>query len=376
MASLTPPVSIRHGVRCVTANGVNVEEVLLAVGQEIGYENISSASRMNKAVVVFLKEENHVNHLISSGIVGSGDFVTVLPLVAPTIKVTVSNVPPFIQSNEIERELLRYGKLASAIKTVPLGCRNEALKHVMSFRRQVFMFLNEQALDVSFKVWHEGRAYMVYANTGNMKCFECGDVGHKRLACPHKAQADEAVGPVKDPENVQSVEEEEDEPQGAEEAIVVVEEDEPQGAEEAVELNEENDNQTEESGIVNNETTGMVGNKVMSEDRETVASSGGNGVGSENIGDAEMRDEDALSEFSEIGSQVIEDMYPLEEINDFLDTTFGKIVEVEDFFPDVDKFIISVLFLQKTVSYEVLDKKKRFRLKKMVTKLRRRKAKV
>lgn len=172
MASLTPPVSIRHGVRCVTANGVNVEEVLLAVGQEIGYENISSASRMNKAVVVFLKEENHVNHLISSGIVGSGDFVTVLPLVAPTIKVTVSNVPPFIQSNEIERELLRYGKLASAIKTVPLGCRNEALKHVMSFRRQVFMFLNEQALDVSFKVWHEGRAYMVYANTGNMKCFE------------------------------------------------------------------------------------------------------------------------------------------------------------------------------------------------------------
>lgn len=181
---------------------------------------------------------------------------------------------------------------------------------------------------------------------------------------------------MKDPENVQSVEEEEDEPQGAEEAIVVVEEDEPQGAEEAVELNEENDNQTEESGIVNNETTGMVGNKVMSEDRETVASSGGNGVGSENIGDAEMRDEDALSEFSEIGSQVIEDMYPLEEINDFLDTTFGKIVEVEDFFPDVDKFIISVLFLQKTVSYEVLDKKKRFRLKKMVTKLRRRKAKV
>ncbi|XP_038548046.1 fukutin-like [Micropterus salmoides] len=144
MASLTPPVSIRHGVRCVTANGVNVEEVLLAVGQEIGYENISSASRMNKAVVVFLKEENHVNHLISSGIVVSGDFVTVLPLVAPTIKVTVSNVPPFIQSNEIERELLRY------------------------------------------------------------------------------AQADEAVGPVKDPENVQSVEEEEDEPQGAEEAIVVL----------------------------------------------------------------------------------------------------------------------------------------------------------
>ncbi len=42
----------------MTLNGVNVEEVLLAVGEEIGYPNIVSASRMNKAVVVFVKEEN------------------------------------------------------------------------------------------------------------------------------------------------------------------------------------------------------------------------------------------------------------------------------------------------------------------------------
>jgi len=29
---------------------------------------------------------------------------------------------------------------------------------------------------------------IVYANTGSMECFECGDIGHKRMACPHKAQ--------------------------------------------------------------------------------------------------------------------------------------------------------------------------------------------
>ncbi len=27
---------------------------------------------------------------------------------------------------------------------------------------------------------------MVYATNSSMKCFECGDVGHKRHACPHK----------------------------------------------------------------------------------------------------------------------------------------------------------------------------------------------
>ncbi len=48
---------MRHLVRCVPEQGVTVESVLLAVGEQIGCENISSASRMNKAVVVFLKEE-------------------------------------------------------------------------------------------------------------------------------------------------------------------------------------------------------------------------------------------------------------------------------------------------------------------------------
>jgi len=86
----------------VPAQGVTVEDVLLVVGELIGYENISSASRMNKAVVVFVKEEELANRLISEGIVVSGDFLTVSPLVTPTTRITVSNVPPFIQNDEIE----------------------------------------------------------------------------------------------------------------------------------------------------------------------------------------------------------------------------------------------------------------------------------
>ncbi len=43
-------------------------------------------------------------------------------------------------------------------------------------------------------------------------------------------------------------------------------------------------------------------------------------------------------------------MYSLDEINDFLDTTFSKVVEVKDFFPDVEKFIFSVKVLQRAVS--------------------------
>lgn len=121
---------------------------------------------MNKAVVVILKEENLVNRLVSNGISVSGLFVATSPLVNPTGKVIISNVPPFI----LERALLWYGELQ---------------KQVMSFRRQVAMFLKQSELDASFRVSYEGKTYMVYACTGSLKCFECGDVGHKRSKCPH-----------------------------------------------------------------------------------------------------------------------------------------------------------------------------------------------
>ncbi|GAA6091507.1 uncharacterized protein LOC108179569 [Tachysurus ichikawai] len=56
------------------------------------------------------------------------------------------------------------------------------------------MFLYEPELDVSFRVWHEGKSYMINASTGNMKCFECGDLDHKWAACPHKASTSGATG--------------------------------------------------------------------------------------------------------------------------------------------------------------------------------------
>ncbi|KAI3375076.1 hypothetical protein L3Q82_021594 [Scortum barcoo] len=53
------------------------------------------------------------------------------------------------------------------------------------------MFLDSpaQTLEVSFRVKHGDGSHMVYASSGQMKCFECGDVGHKRFACSHKQQA-------------------------------------------------------------------------------------------------------------------------------------------------------------------------------------------
>ncbi|KAF7644676.1 hypothetical protein LDENG_00217680 [Lucifuga dentata] len=164
---------------------------------------------MNKAVVVFLKEEKHVADLIESGVIITDLFISVSPLSIPSVHVTVSGVPPFIPNALLENELRRFGKFASGFRTVSLGCKDPKLRHVQSLRRQVFMFLDcpTQTLEVSFRVKHGDGSYMVYASSGHMKCFECGDVSYKRFACPHRQQeADAAEGARSCDENVRGEE--------------------------------------------------------------------------------------------------------------------------------------------------------------------------
>ncbi len=90
MASIpgqTPPnLSLRNGCRCVPEPGVTIEELLVVVGERVGFDNIVSASRMNKAVVVFLKTESLINQLTVSGIWVKEKFVPVTPLSAPATK--------------------------------------------------------------------------------------------------------------------------------------------------------------------------------------------------------------------------------------------------------------------------------------------------
>lgn len=151
---VNPHLSMRNGCRCVAEPGVSVEDALVVVGELVGFENILSASRMNKAIVVFLKTEQLVNQLTESRIWINEMFVPVTPLAAPATKVTISNVPPFISNEAITKELTRYGTIASPVRMIPLGCKNTALKHVLSFRRHVLMFLTspERTLEISFRV--------------------------------------------------------------------------------------------------------------------------------------------------------------------------------------------------------------------------------
>ena len=142
--------SLRHGIRLVPQLSSTVEQVLLAVGEQVGHDNISYASRMNKALGIFFKDPDSVTKLIESWLTLDEEFIQVSPLAVASTRITVSGVPPFIPNEALERELRRFGKFASGFCAVGLGCRDLKLKHVQSLRRQLFMFLDaaSQTLDV------------------------------------------------------------------------------------------------------------------------------------------------------------------------------------------------------------------------------------
>ena len=84
---------------------VTVEEVLLAVSEQVGHDKLSFPSRMNKAVVVFLTDEPHIHQLIQSGVFIRDSFVQVSPLSVPSTRITVSGVPPFIPNEALQNVL-------------------------------------------------------------------------------------------------------------------------------------------------------------------------------------------------------------------------------------------------------------------------------
>ena len=181
-------LSRKHGFKISAGFQCSVEECSLAVGEVIGHSSIKSAARMNGAVVIFVDSIDKVNKVIETGIIINDTFVAVSPLTTPAKQITISNIPPFISDDVLIRELTRHGKIVSKIRKLPSGCRSPLLKHVVSHRRQVLMILNkkDEELNLVFNVKVEDFDYVVFVNSGTLKCFGCGKEGHLVRACPDK----------------------------------------------------------------------------------------------------------------------------------------------------------------------------------------------
>ncbi len=107
----------RHGVK-VMPERCSVEDCVLAVAAVVGHDCIFLRRRMNSAIVMFLSNVDKVNRVVETGITVNDSLTPVMPLVQPAKRVVLSNVPPFIKDEVIERELSRHGKFVSKIRKI------------------------------------------------------------------------------------------------------------------------------------------------------------------------------------------------------------------------------------------------------------------
>ncbi|KAK6493062.1 hypothetical protein HHUSO_G2538, partial [Huso huso] len=354
-------LSRRHGFKCSPDDNVSIEDVLLAVGENIGYSNIKSASQMNKAIVVFLNDEQLVHRVVVEGLTIKEKFVSVLPLSSPTgPTVILSNVPPFIENEKLARELARYGKLMSPIKPILLGCKHPEVKYVLSFRRQAFVLLNDSnsAIDVSWSFNINGVNHTVFANNELMKCFQCGKQGHLRKFCPDKT-GDREGGDNGEPSGVVA---------------------EPQGVEKPIQLKKAGpapfSSQSERKACVS--TGATPGNeaaiKVVDSMPDKVAAAGKEDAeeGSvmwEDVEEEELSDTSLMMMDETLTSpQGRSKVYSVEQIVSFLNKTKGvRGVVQKEYFPNDQLFIYSSKIAMRKATLNELDQKQRYRLKKRVS---------
>lgn len=407
-------LTLKHGCKCMPEANVSVEDCLIAVSEAVGGANIRSASRMNKAIVFFLSESQIVNDLIETGLVIKDIFVPVLPLSSPAKKVILSNVPPFVKNEKLEQILQRYGKIVSSIKMIPLGCKNPDIKHVMSFRRQVFMILNSQSdpLNLSVKLSIDGKDYTIFISSESMRCFVCGEFGHVRQTCPRRDRPTGLLAaPAADAENsvraagediVATAEASEPQPGEAFSAPGDVPEGRPvleasgDGLAGAVEeaagpshipavsqaetsprpvclqsvtetnLIEGNQTQTDKivkDTIIDNSFKQSQDDLLSQESVDLMDDSGNEHE------DTEIMDNDAMD--SELVTGGKTKMYSVQQINHFLDTTKGlRKPKIETYFPDLKMFLLSGTMAMRKASFDELDKPKRYRLKKLLSNVR------
>lgn len=62
-------LTLDHGYKCMPDDSISIEDVLIAISKQVGGLNIKSASRMNRALVIFLKEVSMVDELLEKGLV-------------------------------------------------------------------------------------------------------------------------------------------------------------------------------------------------------------------------------------------------------------------------------------------------------------------
>jgi len=179
------------GVKCYTHPDMTIEACVRAMAGVVGPSAIVAASKMYGKAVFFLKAERAVHLALEKGLTVGGTFLVVNPLEATAHQIMLSNVPSYIPAELLLPHLHLLGEVRSGVTPIPLGLRDASLRHIFSFRRQVFVSLaREEYLEGGFNVAYEGVVHRVFWSADSVRCHACKEVGHVTKNCPASKAAE------------------------------------------------------------------------------------------------------------------------------------------------------------------------------------------
>lgn len=166
---------------------IKMEEYLFAIGSKIQPQNIIFSSRVsNNRIVVYFSRKEIVDDFFNQhgGMIKINDeYIQTRKLITPSERLLMSNVSPTIPHNVLEKELQNLNiKLSSTISFLRIGSSNPEYRHILSFRRQVFISPPEDPLPDSILITHENINYRIFLSIDNL-CFHCKQHGHLSNNC-------------------------------------------------------------------------------------------------------------------------------------------------------------------------------------------------
>ncbi|CAM5166173.1 unnamed protein product [Eretmochelys imbricata] len=172
-----PSLTRRHGVRCLLVSASpHVETYVWALARVIGPTAIVAASKMYGKVVFFLASEAAAQEAVEKGMAVGGRVRC--PRIPGGLGRTGGiDLRPALPAQRCPVACpLHLGKPISIISPLPLGCKDPALRHILSFRRQVQIQVlpatrDGVVLEGSFLVPYQGAHYRVHYLTGEARCF-------------------------------------------------------------------------------------------------------------------------------------------------------------------------------------------------------------
>lgn len=160
------------------------------IGTLVGPNNIKAISRISKGrICIFLAKVELVEQVVRDHSITeiNGYQINIRRLITPSRRIIMSNVCPSIPNDVLERAII--GNLGftttSPITYLKAGLGMDMYKHVISFRRQVYIKPDDNIdLPPSIIINNEGTEHRIFMSFDELICFACKQKGHIASRCP------------------------------------------------------------------------------------------------------------------------------------------------------------------------------------------------